>query len=186
VDVLKLQLISSIFAILTALTVTFLIDPWKRWFRRTNLIPIDVISYFQDFQYIYRLQLRNESCYTAKNVEIDVEGVRDNGDKLRENFVPSPLSWTHRTTEPRNILPHQNAFLDICEVKQEANKFIILAAPHIKPLKEMPYIKKGTTRLVLKYYQENGQTGEVKLKITWNGNETFNEGDLPTVVIEKD
>lgn len=174
------DVIASLFTIGTALIIAYLMEPWKRFFQKTKLRPVEIVRKFQNFQYLYRLVILNDSDYLAKNVEINTEQVFDYDNTIRD-FIPAPLRWTHGSDYPRDIFPHQTVYLDICEVKQEQNKFITLTLPHLAGLDEMLIIKKGRTKLVLKYYQENGQTGIIKLEIKWNGKENFTEEDLPKI-----
>jgi len=167
--------------------VTLVLQDWfKRNWQKPKIKPIEVIPKFQKYQYIYRLVFTNDSNYLASNVEVDIIEVIDPDGKKR-NFIPSPLRWTHRSEKPRSIFPHQPAYLDICEVKQEVGKFIMLAVPNLGGLDEMLTISKGITVLHLEYYEENGQTGKIKLEIKWNGKEDFNiKGSLPKIALIKD
>ena len=178
------QFMASAFAIVTALVIVYFMEPWKRWFQKSKIVAEKVIPKYQNGQYLYRLILTNKSNYVAKNVEIEVEDVYDDGGEPRANFVAAPLRWTHRSATPRDIYPHQTVYLDICEVRQEQNKFITLTAPHIMDLPEMVTIRMGKTKVKLKYYQEDGQTGVITLEINWNGNETFKSPDLPKIRVK--
>lgn len=71
--------------------------------------------------------------------------------------------------------------IDLFNIQMEEKKFICLATPNLIGIPEMPYILKGETILLLCYYQENGQTGDIKLKVEWNGIEDFQ--NLPTITI---
>jgi len=42
-----------------------------------------------------------------------------------------------------------------------------LSAPYIESLEEMTKIKRETTRLVLRHYQENRQTGPIEILVEW-------------------
>lgn len=175
------EFFGAFFAAIGAILVALLLDKIRREVEKTNLIPGKIIKNLQGAQYHFRLSITNKSDYIARKVEVDLEKITEN-DGTERRIVPTPLDWTHRD-EFRDIFPHQTAYLNICEVQQEQDKFIKIRAVRIMHL-DMVIVKKGTTKVVLRYYQENGQTGEIKLRITWNGNETFNENDLPTIELE--
>lgn len=177
------QIIASLFAIFTALVVAYLMEPWRRSFMKTNLVPIKVVSQLQGGTYCYRLAIENDSHYIAKNVEIDLEEIKDDGNITRQNLIPSPLSWTHRSRESRDIQPHQTVYLNLLEAIQEQNKFLRITAPNIQHLDDMTLIKPGESKLTLKVYQDNGQIKQITIKVTWNGNESFEEADLPEIKI---
>lgn len=66
----------------------------------------------------YRFLIKNEGNATAKDVEVYIEEIANDGVK-RDNFLPVPLRWTHYQTKGggqvvRNILPKQSVYLDFC------------------------------------------------------------------------
>lgn len=174
--------ITALLSFVSAITVVLTIEGIKKRREKAKLIPGNIFKVPQGATYHYRLPLTNASDYIARNVEVDLEEIIDDDRKVR-NIVPTPLDWTHRPHNEslRDIFPHQTALLNICEVQQTQGEFIKIRAVHIMHLKDMVSVKKGTTKVFLKYYQENGQTGELKLKIVWNGNESFKEEDLPKI-----
>lgn len=176
------EFFGALFAAVGAICVALLLDRIRKFTEKTNLVSGEIIKNLQGPSYHFRLPLTNQSDYVARKVEVDVEKIIDDNGEERK-IVPTPLDWTHKE-EQRDIFPHQTAFLNICEAQQEVGKFIKIRAVRIMHLEEMVVIKKGVTRVTLRFYQENGQTGEIKLKIVWNGNETFKEQDLPTISIE--
>lgn len=139
--------------------------------------------YRQNLHWNYRLVIKNDSNHIAKNVEFDIEEVIFNGTK-RVNFLPAPLNWTHGNSL-RDIFPHQIAYLDIIIVNNLENVPIALCAPVLYGLSEMVKIEAGTTLLKLKYYTENGKTGTIDLKVTWNGSSATDENNLPEISIIK-
>lgn len=170
--------IGALLSSAAALTIALRQDEWRRRKRKSDIKALEVVGVYQNSIRYYRLVLRNEGKYTARNIEVDVEEVYDEGGKERDNFIPAPLRWTHINTTTRNIFPNQVAYLDICEFKQEQGRsFIRLFAPNIKNLNDMPYLGAGQTKLVLRHYQENGQTGEIEVFVNWSGREE----DLPSL-----
>ncbi len=157
-------------------------DDIDRYFRHHEIKFIKVIKTIQGSICLYRLLIENDSNYTAKNVEIDIEEVIDNG-KEREYFLSAPHRWTHRENSLRDIFPHQIASLDIITIKEVPAQFISLGAPFLWNIPNMTEIKPGTTILKFKYYTENGQTGSMKVQVKWEGKETLGENDLPEVII---
>jgi len=164
--------------------------------RQSNISPVKYVPTYQEpedktrgqSQWIYRLEFINDSKYIAKNVEMYIQEIYDDGNIFRDNFIPSPLRWTHRDARPRDIFPKQTVLLDIFEVKFRPQEPIILAAPNLDGLKSMKDIRAGKTGLILKYYQENGQTGYFEVIVKWNGKEPLiiegeseSKDNLPTI-----
>lgn len=178
--------IAGLFTIITTLILLYLKEPILRRLRKTKIVPLRVIRHHQNKGLIvYRLIILNDSNYLAKNVEVDIKEIIDDGGVSRINFVQSPLNWTHLSQKPRDIYPHQDAWLDLFDVTLTQGKYMRLSAPNISGLPDLPYLKQGKTKLVLNYYQENGQNGTIELQVEWNGNETFQGNDLPVVTILK-
>lgn len=173
------EFFGAVFAAVGAIIVALTIDKIKKGIEKPLLIPGKILKTLQGATYHFRLPLKNDSEYIAKRVEVNIDKIVDPNDRERE-IVPTPFDWTHGN-EIRDIFPHQTALLNICEVQQEQGKFIRLSIPRIMHLDSMTLLTQGTTKLALKYYMENGQTGEIKLKVVWNGNESFNEEDLPKI-----
>lgn len=178
---LLVTFITAVLSFISAIMVALKIEDIKRNREKSNLVPGKIIRTRQGATIHFRLPLKNQSNYIARKVEVDVEKIIDDDGHERE-IVPTPLDWTHGE-ELRDIFPNQTALLNICEVQQEQGKFIKVRAVRIMHLDEMVVVKKGTTKVILKYYQENGQTGKIRLKIVWNGNKTFNKRDLPTITV---
>ncbi len=178
------EIITAFLSIGVALIVAYLIQPWNRWVQKSNVEAIKVIRNFQQYQYLYRLQIVNDSNYIARNVQIDIEDIVESTNS--RNIIPAPMRWTHGDTKPKDILPHQTVYLDLIEVKQEQGRFIKLTAPNIMDLDEMSVLNKGISILYFRQYQENGQTREFKLKIEWNGKEIFDTKliNLPIINLE--
>lgn len=179
---LLIVFITALLSFVSAIAVALTIESIKKSREKTKLIPGEVFKVLQGATYHYRLPLTNESGYIARHMEVDLEKVIDD-DGTERIIVPTPLDWTHRhhNESLRDIFPHQTALLNICEVQQKQGEFIKIRAVPIMHLKDMVVVKKGTTKVFLKYYQENGQTGKLKLKIVWNGNESFKDEDLPKI-----
>jgi hypothetical protein len=175
-----IEFIILLLAPIVALAIGLWKDDWRKKIEKSNIKAIKVNKHCQNSEYYYRLVLKNEGKYTAKNLEIDIEEVYD--DKLkRKNFVPSPLRWTHRDTKPRDVFPSQTCQLDICNFRFKQGENLILTAPDIMNLKSIPFLKAGKSKLILKHYQENGQTGIIKLSVFWTGKENRKEENLPIV-----
>lgn len=171
------EFIGAFLSSAVALAIALWQSEWKRRRERSDIRSLEVISVYQKPSYYYRLVLLNKGKYTARNIEVDVEEVYDDEDRKRDNFIPAPLRWTHINTTTRNIFPNQVAYLDVCEFKREQGKNLRLLAPNIVDLSDMPYLKAGQTRLILRCYQENGQTGKIDVFVNWSGR----EDDLPNL-----
>lgn len=176
---LLVTFLTALLSLIVAIIVALKVEDIKRAREKSKLVIGNVLITPQGDQYHFRLPITNDSQYLAKNVEVDVEKIiEENGHE--KSIVPTPLDWTHKG-EVRNIFPHQTAHLNILEVQQIEGEFIKVRAPRIMHLIEMVVLNKGTTTIILKYYQENGQTGEIKLKVKWKGKEKLNKEDLPEV-----
>lgn len=173
------EFFGAVFAAVGAIIVALTIDKIKKGIEKPILVPDKILKTPQGATYHFRLPLKNDSEYIAKRVEVTIEKIVDPDGQERE-IVPTPFEWTHGN-ENRDIFPHQTALLNICEVQQEQGKFIRLKIPRIMHLDSMTLLNQGTTKLTLEYYMENGQTGEIKLKVEWNGNKSFDEEDLPKI-----
>ncbi|MBI2611690.1 hypothetical protein HYW54_03015 [Candidatus Gottesmanbacteria bacterium] len=178
---------------MVALLTLIIKENYDRYFHKSRLVPVEKptedMRVYQEpedrslpAQWIYRLELLNDSNYIAKNVEIYIQEVYDNGANFRKNFIPSPLRWTHRDSKPRNIFPHQTVLLDLFEIKFRKLEPVVLAAPNLEGLKNIRDLRAGKMLLILKYFQQNGQTGHFEVKIEWNGNEPLILANQPTTI----
>lgn len=108
-------LIGSLIASSTAL---FLAAGGSEWLKRKFINPklkiVGNIMRFTQNHYQWRIAVLNEGNDIAKNVQVDVTEIAENG-KPRDNFLPMPLGWTHFGGEVRDILPKQTVFLDVFE-----------------------------------------------------------------------
>lgn len=142
---------------------------------------------------VYRLSIKNCSKHwifrtsKAKDVEVVVEGIFED-DKPRENFLPSPLTWTHGQAYEqnkylvlRNIHPGQTVWIDICNFIKSSNS-LILATSVAAALRVPDFCKlnQGGTTLKLSVYQDDGQIVPITILIKWDGKYD------PNISIKKD
>jgi hypothetical protein len=169
----KYQVIVQLCAVLTALIIAlfspYIIERWKRKFKKSNIDVIDILEIHQNSKYNGRLIIKNNSKARALNVEAYVEYISDNG-KLREGFLPVPLNWTHghltNSLNSRYINGYQTVHLDIY-CFDSVNKKVLLQTPiNIAQFNE---IKNGKTELRIKLYQESGDVVPRKVIVTWDG-----------------
>lgn len=177
------QWISGIAAAAAVFYALFRDNIQQRW-QRHNLKFLEVINIQQGSIWIYRLVINNDSKYIAKNIEFDIEELIVNGQR-RKNFLPAPLNWTHTDGKSqKDIFPHQTAYLDILTTNFNRQGIpLALYTPALWSILPMVKIEKGTTVLKLKYYSENGQTGNINIQVKWKGNSTSEEEYLPEVDI---
>ncbi len=119
----------------------------------------------------YRMLLTNTGRGRARNVEAVVSKVATD-DKARQNYLPSPLRWTHQPNPVtvRNIQKNQPVYLDLVEFKQEGNKHILrLLSPQIMDLENLALLSKGRSEISLDLYQSSGQVVSVKVELSWDG-----------------
>src|SRR3989344_8791678 len=98
-------------SVVAAITALSLAGGFGRWLLSKFYKPkLEILSLRSFKQYkdltLWRFAIKNKGNEIAKNVQADVIAIYDN-DKKRIDFLPVPLKWTHRTCEPRNILPFQ-------------------------------------------------------------------------------
>ena len=137
------QWVSGVSAILAIFYALFR-DNISHYWKRPKLKFIGIIKTRQNSIWIYRLGIKNDSNHIAKNVEFDIEEVKENGTK-KENFIPAPHSWTHNNVSSlRAIFPHQTAYLDIITINEKDSP-ITLYTPAIWSIPDMVKIGKGTT-----------------------------------------
>jgi hypothetical protein len=176
------QWVSGIAAI-SAILYALYRDNFSQYLKKHKLKFIEIVKIRQNSFWIYRLVLKNDSKHMAKNIEFDIEEIIENGIK-RTNFLPAPHNWTHELDKSRrDIFPYQVAYLDLVTINELPNAPIALYARVLWDIPEMIRINKGTTILKYSYYSENGQTGNLKLQVNWNGKPTTCEGNLPVITI---
>ncbi len=141
---------------------------------------------------VYRLLIKNYPKHRvfgtsrAKDVEVIIESITENN-KPRENFLPSPLTWTHGQAYEQNkylvlrdIHPGQTVYIDICNFIENRKSLIlatsVAAALHIT---DFCKLNKGQTTLKLMAYQDSGQIVPIKLLIEWDGQ------NAPNITLQK-
>lgn len=114
-----------------------------------------------------RLKFLNDGGSVAKDVMVYVERIKDNG-KVRQDFLPVPLSWTHNGRYWRNFAPHEIWYLDLCrknDITDHNKPVLVLAAGQQVPVYED--IEEGKTTLVVKLSQKSGQIKNYKIDLQW-------------------
>ena len=100
---------------------------------KPNLKPNDeILRIEQPGEVVYRLQIQNEGKDTAREVEVSVTEISDDGVR-RDNFLPVPLRWTHfqsGTSGPakRDIHRNQSVYLDLCALQIDNKDLRITSA----------------------------------------------------------
>ena len=145
-------------------------DNIQQRFQRPIFRFLDISKVNQNGVMYYRLIIKNDSRFVAKNVEFEVNDVVDSGNP-RDGFLPASHSWTHRDLV-RDISPYQVAYLNLCSVDNAVPLTANLTAPHLETyVKDMALINSNTDAILLKFYTENGYHGEVKIKVECVENE---------------
>lgn len=173
---LEAEFIGAMIASVTALGIAIFNEPFlNKFVRKSNLLVKDVTSHVQgDGELIvFRLLITNEGAYRARDVEVNVDQVFD-GSTIRRNFLPVPLGWTHAHAAgislTRDIHPNQSVYLDVCNyIKRDKDSVLRLSLKAGSEIKDFSLLKAGSTKLVLKAYQDSGQTVEINLLVTWDG-----------------
>ncbi len=132
---------------------------------------------------VYRLLIKNKGIYRATDVEVDVESIHDNG-RLRKNFLPVPLGWTHAramgVTVTRSIHPMQSVYLDVCHyLTKKELEWLKLCLKAGAEVQNYSNLNPGSSVLILRIYQDSGQTQTIKVRINWE------QGNKPTMKLVK-
>lgn len=167
---------TTLIASMTALVIAIFSEPFlNKFIRKTKLTVKEVTSHIQGNGdlIVYRLLIKNESIYRARDVAVDVERIYDSG-KLRSNFLPVPLGWTHSHaiggSVMRDIHPDQSVYLDICNyIKKKEGVVLRLSLKAGSEIKDFCQLEIGSTKIELKAYQNSGQTVVITLLIEWDG-----------------
>lgn len=118
-----------------------------------------------------RLLFRNNGNDVANNVEVYISKILDN-DKVRDNFLPVPLSWTHDGKSKRNFNPKQYGYLDLIrrnniETESCKPKLVLVAGQGVENYEN---ISEGNSKLFLDIFQENGMLIKYQVDIEWTAN----------------
>ena len=179
-------IVTTIPGIIVGIAVALSVDWFRKKFQTSRLKAVQVSYYRQNEMGVFRLIIKNDGSYKASKVEVYVDEVWEDG-KKRDNFVPAPMWWMHQPQNAelrRDIFPNQKVFLDLLNLTEKwGDEFIKLAAPNLLGIKDMPVIKKGKTRIILRYYEENGQTDKFEISVDWSGNANIEKG-LPVVSLK--
>lgn len=160
----------------------------------TSTVPLSGAVLPQDINLIvYRLSIKNcpkhriFSTSKAEDVEVFVESIFED-DKPRENFLPSPLTWTHGQAYEQNkylvlrdVHPGQTVWIDICNFIKSSNSLIL--ATSVAAALQIPdfcKLNQGETTLKLSVYQDDGQIVPITILIKWDGKYD------PNISIKKD
>lgn len=137
---------------------------------------------FEDFRQnheliVWRIIISNIGSVTAEDVQVDVIKIKDDG-KIRDNFLPLPLRWTHLDKENRNILINQSVYLDIFEhidkgLSSNAQHYVKLGSRYAQEIKDFCFLEPGKSEVTLRLFQKNGKFKEIKLFTDWDGNYVF-------------
>src|SRR3989344_5155347 len=173
------SLIGTIIASITALGIAI----WGRWLRslpfRPELKIVDLISRNQTPSLnLWRLVIKNIGNDTAKNVQVDIIEVVDDGKKLRKNFLPLPLRWTHLDKECRDILPDQTVYLDLFEHINRGplgniQHFVRFGTRYAQEIQHFCFLNPGKSKVKIKLFQENGVSFETTVDTDWDGTLLF-------------
>ncbi|MBI2621991.1 MAG: hypothetical protein HYW63_05110 [Candidatus Levybacteria bacterium] len=173
-------LIGTIIASLTALVIAI----WGRGLKRLGYKPkIEIVDLIQNNQNpsldLWRLVIKNSGNDTAKKVQVDIVEVFDDGNKVRKNFLPIPLRWTHLDTESREILPNQTVYLDLFEHINRGKDitnlqfFLRFGSRYAQEIKDFCFLEEGDSKINLKIFQESGDSLEITIYAKWDGQHIF-------------
>ena len=144
---------------------------------QTDLIQTSQNQIVQVQRKYYRLLLVNESNVLASNVQVRVEEIYINNAK--QQFIPTPLCWTHVNKHSIKIFPKQTAYLDFILSDLNPNGTVFI----IKELLNNPAMIQINSSCEVKIacYGENFEPVEFLLKIDY----TPLQGQFPSIIISK-
>ncbi len=150
-------LVASFTSLLIAGGIGKYIKPFL-WIK-PNLKTLKLELYSQSSLY-WRLPIKNVGNQIAKDVQVEVTQVIDNG-KRRSNFLAVPLRWTHLNCESRDILPSQTAYLDVIDFRNayaliEEKGFAKIITRKSGGVDHFQSLKPGKTTLEITIFQESG------------------------------
>jgi hypothetical protein len=162
----------SIIASLTALFISIGGARYiKRFFKiKPELAVISFKRYTQN-TYYWRIAIRNSGKEVARNVQVDVTSISDNGIK-RKNFLSIPLRWTHLNCENRDILPNQIAYIDVIEHKTKPNsknEVVKIISRCGGGVDDFEILQPGKSRIILTFYEKSGISFSKEIHTSWTG-----------------
>jgi hypothetical protein len=116
--------------------------------------------------------IKNSGNEIAKRVQADVVEIYYKN-KLKINYVPVPLRWTHINVENREILPNQTVYLDVLEehyvgkINSKIQTLITLGSSFGQEVKDFSIIDEGTNKLKIRLFEENGNNIDLILLIKY-------------------
>ncbi len=152
----------------------------KAWFSKPTLRILSLKGLHHTHELdVWRLLIKNEGKAIAKNVQVEVIEITDDGNKKRENFLPLPLRWTHLDTEARDILPGQTAYLDIFEHisrgKQLTNMecYLRFGSRFAAQIADFCFLKPGESKIKIRLLHDEGSPQDIKIFTNWDGTLLF-------------
>jgi len=167
-SVFKLEFWSSVLPSVVALLVAGGIGRYIKPYLgiKPNLEVFELVRFHQE-HYIWRLAIVNNGKETAKNVQVDVVKIYDNGNP-RENFLPMPLPWTHTNKESRDVSPKQTVYLDVFYHKISDPNDAHIATRFGGGVDSFRKFKFGKTRLILTFYEQSGKSFSKEVEVSWS------------------
>jgi hypothetical protein len=178
---LALTAFGTIAAVVTALLISIRQQTWRERHEMSDIVTVDARTYYQDKpslddpprQIVLRLDLINRG-FLASSVQAIVRSITVNS-RVRENFLPVPLFWTHGTiyhpsSVVRDIQRNQTAHLDLCSGSTLYDDLRI--STPITGNADFDQLETGVNSLEIEFNQRSGQTFFIVVDVTWEqGNE---------------
>lgn len=165
--IFKLEFWSTVFPSIVALLVAGGIGRYiKPYLGIKPCLEVLELVRFHQAHYIWRLAIVNNGRETAKNVQVDVVKIYDEG-VLRENFLPMPLPWTHTDKESRDISPKQTVYLDVFYHKINDPNDAHIATRFGGGVDNFRKFKLGKTKLILTFYEQSGKSFNKEIEVSW-------------------
>ncbi len=134
---------------------------------KPNLHVAGLRKFGQDRQDVWRIAIENLGTETAKDVQVDVTKIIDNG-APRENFLSMPLTWTHLGCESRDILPKQTVYLDLFQhhIPNQFETTVNLVTRFGGGINDFRELQQGKTKLELRFYYRGGKVSK-EIEVNW-------------------
>lgn len=173
------SIIGSILVSMVALSIAIWGSVMKSWVVKPRLKVTDLKKYKQNQINVWRLLIKNIGSDIAKDVKAEISMLFDNG-KLRKNYLPAPLRWTHSQyvvgnhkfyRENKDIHPGQTAHLDIFDEIpiKEGIKIRIATTISLDNIPDFSSLQQGKAEIKMKIFEKNTKPISVSIAAELKG-----------------
>ena len=128
---------------------------------------------------VIRLILKNEGNRLSENTQADLVKVIELSGDERKELITLPFNWMHNQLKKeggineKNIYPGQPAYLDVANlvIPRGAPPLLQLATLVGRDNPKWTLLRRGSTRIIIKIYEEGGYNKSFEYQIDWDGSE---------------